>query len=128
MATSRKAFEIRAGWDGEAGVWWCSNDELPLTTEAPTFDQLVARVLEIAPGSRPKTAWRLRETRSSCTLLPSGVQAVPVVAARVFSCSATARPGSVDRRGRPVTIMSKGWPAGIHNLEDCGFGGADAIE
>ena len=30
-------------------MWWCSNDELPLTTEAPTFDQLVARVIEIAP-------------------------------------------------------------------------------
>lgn len=44
-----KTFEIRAEWDGEAGVWWCSNDELPLTTEAPSFERLVARVLEIAP-------------------------------------------------------------------------------
>src|SRR5207253_4993705 len=46
MAGSQKAFEIKAQWDGEAGVWWCSNDELPLTTEAPTFEELVARVLE----------------------------------------------------------------------------------
>ncbi|MGA7264842.1 MAG: DUF1902 domain-containing protein [Stellaceae bacterium] len=46
----RKSFEIRAEWDGEAGVWWCSNDELPLTTEAPTFEQLVSRVLDIAPS------------------------------------------------------------------------------
>jgi hypothetical protein len=45
----RKTFEIRAEWDSEAEVWWCSNDELPLTTEAPTFEQLVSRVLEIAP-------------------------------------------------------------------------------
>ena len=30
-------------------MWWCSNDELPLTTEAATFEQLVSRVLEIAP-------------------------------------------------------------------------------
>jgi uncharacterized protein DUF1902 len=30
-------------------VWWCSNDELPLTTEAPTFEQLISRVLEIIP-------------------------------------------------------------------------------
>ena len=44
-----RIFEIRAEWDAEAGVWWCSNDELPLTTEAPTFEQLVSRVLEIAP-------------------------------------------------------------------------------
>jgi hypothetical protein len=45
----RKSFEIRAEWDGEAGVWWCSNDELPLSTEAPAFEQPVSRVLEIAP-------------------------------------------------------------------------------
>jgi len=49
MPGSGRVFEIRAQWDGEAGVWWCSNDELPLTTEAPTFEQLVSRVLEIAP-------------------------------------------------------------------------------
>jgi hypothetical protein len=40
---------VNAKWDQEAGIWWCSNDELPVTTEAPTFDQLVARVMEIAP-------------------------------------------------------------------------------
>jgi hypothetical protein len=45
----RRSFEIRAEWDGEAGVWWCSNDELPLTTEAPTFEQLIFLVLKIAP-------------------------------------------------------------------------------
>jgi len=49
MADSRKVFEIKAQWDGEAAVWWCSNDELPLTTEAATFEKLVSRVLEIAP-------------------------------------------------------------------------------
>src|SRR5215831_17017629 len=32
-AQERKCFEVRAEWDDEAGVWWCSNDELPLTTE-----------------------------------------------------------------------------------------------
>jgi hypothetical protein len=44
--------EIRAEWDGEAGVWWCSNDGPPLTTEAPTFEGLVSRVLEIAGENR----------------------------------------------------------------------------
>jgi hypothetical protein len=48
MGILRKAFEITAQWDDEAGVWWCSNDE-PLTTEATTFEELVARALEIAP-------------------------------------------------------------------------------
>ena len=42
-------YTVKAEWDGEAGVWWCCNEELPLTTEAPTFDALVARVLEILP-------------------------------------------------------------------------------
>ena len=49
MPGSRRIFEVRARWDDEARVWWCSNDELPLTTEAPTFEELVARVLAIAP-------------------------------------------------------------------------------
>jgi hypothetical protein len=47
MTGSRKAYVIKAQWDGEAGVSWCSNDEVPLTTEAPTFEQLIQRVLEI---------------------------------------------------------------------------------
>ncbi len=49
MSASRRSFEIRAEWDNDGGVWWCSNDELPLTTEAATFEQLVSRVLEIVP-------------------------------------------------------------------------------
>ena len=42
-------FDIKAAWDSEAGVWWGLNDELPLTTEAPTLEDLLARVLKIAP-------------------------------------------------------------------------------
>jgi hypothetical protein len=42
-----KQFVVQASWDPEAAVWWGTNDELPLTTEAATFDQLVSRVLEI---------------------------------------------------------------------------------
>lgn len=44
-----KEFTIHAEFDQAAGVWWGSNDQLPLTTEAPTFDEFMARVLEIAP-------------------------------------------------------------------------------
>jgi hypothetical protein len=40
---------VIARWDSDASVWWSSCDAAPLTTEAPTFDALVARVLEIAP-------------------------------------------------------------------------------
>ena len=50
MKTSgKRVFEFTAQWDAEAEVWWCVNEELPAATEAPTFDELVARVMEIAP-------------------------------------------------------------------------------
>jgi hypothetical protein len=48
MAEWRRIFEIRAGWDSEAGVG-CSSDELPLSTQAPTFQQFVSHVFEIVP-------------------------------------------------------------------------------
>jgi len=44
-----KRFDVHAAWDQEAGIWWATSDSLPLTTEAASFDQLVERVLEIAP-------------------------------------------------------------------------------
>jgi hypothetical protein len=62
-----KSFEIRAEWDGEAGAWWCSNDELPLTTEALTFEELVSRVLEIAPEIAAENGLLRPATRSRCT-------------------------------------------------------------
>ena len=60
-----KIFEIRVEWDGEARVWWCSNDELPLTTEAPTFEQIVLRCNQmIRPiGARPRAKVRYRAGR-----------------------------------------------------------------
>lgn len=44
-----KQFTVHAEFDSEARVWWASNKDLPLTTEAPTLDALMARVTEIAP-------------------------------------------------------------------------------
>jgi hypothetical protein len=82
----RKTFEIRAEWDGEAGVWWCLDNELPLSTEAPTFEQLVARVLEIAPeiaaenglaARRRDRGERHRGTRTICIGGGRGVNARP---------------------------------------------------
>lgn len=35
--------------DPEARLWSAINDELPVATEAPTLDDLIARVWEIAP-------------------------------------------------------------------------------
>lgn len=83
MATLQEQwhFEIRAEWDGEAGVWWCSNDELPLTTEAPTFEQLVSRVLEIAPEIAAENELAAPGDEIEVHLIAERVQYVPVVAA-----------------------------------------------
>ena len=76
-----KIFEIRAEWDGEAEVWWCSNEELPLTTEAPTFEQLVARVLEIAPEIAAENGLAAPGGQIEVHVMAERVQSVPVVAA-----------------------------------------------
>jgi hypothetical protein len=81
MAILRKAFEITAQWDDEARVWWCSNDELPLTTEAPTFEQLVARVLKIAPEIVAVSGLAAPGDEIELHVLAERVQSVPVVAA-----------------------------------------------
>jgi Domain of unknown function (DUF1902) len=77
----QKKFEIRAEWDGEAGMWWCSNDELPLTTEAPTFEQLVSRVLEIAPEIAAENGLAAPGDEIEVHVIAERVQSVPVVAA-----------------------------------------------
>jgi uncharacterized protein DUF1902 len=77
----RKSFEIRAEWDGEAGVWWCSNDELPLSTEAPTFELLVARVLEIAPEIAAENGLAAPGDEIEVHVIAERVQSVPVMAA-----------------------------------------------
>ena len=81
MAPSRKVFEIRAEWDGDAGVWWCSNDELPLATEAPSFEELVARVLQIAPEIAAENGLAKPGEEIELRVIAERVQSVPVVAA-----------------------------------------------
>jgi hypothetical protein len=44
-----RQFIVIAAWDEGARVWYGRNDEIPLATEAPTFDELIARVMAIAP-------------------------------------------------------------------------------
>ncbi len=77
----RKAFEITAQWDDEAGVWWCWNDQLPLTTEAPTFEELVARALEIAPEIAIENGLAAPGDEIELQVVAKRVQSVPVVAA-----------------------------------------------
>jgi hypothetical protein len=76
-----RVYTVKAEWDGEAGVWWCSNDELPLTTEAPTFDALVARVLEIAPEIAAENGLAAPGEEIEVHVVAERVHSVPVVAA-----------------------------------------------
>ena len=80
MAILCKAFEITAQWDAESGVWWCSNDELPMTTEAPTFEELVARVFEIAPEIAAENGLAAPGEEIELHIVAERVQSVPVVA------------------------------------------------
>lgn len=81
MPAPRKVFRIGAQWDGEVGVWWCSNDELPLTTEGPTFEQLVSRVLEIAPEIAAENGLAAQGDEIEVHVFAERVQSVLVVAA-----------------------------------------------
>ncbi len=81
MAGASQVYEIRAQWDAEAGVWWCSNDELPLTTKAPTFDELVARVLAIAPEIAAENGLAAPGDEIELHVVAERVQSVPVIAA-----------------------------------------------
>jgi uncharacterized protein DUF1902 len=78
----RKSFEIRAEWDGEAEVWWCSNDELPLTTEASTFVELISRVLEVAPWIAAENGLVTRNDEIELHVVTQRVQSVPVASSK----------------------------------------------
>ena len=44
------SFRVTAQWDGEAGVWVATSDDIiGLVTEAQTLDALYRRVLDVAP-------------------------------------------------------------------------------
>lgn len=104
MAASRKAYEIRTQWDGEAGVWWCSNDELPLTTEAPTFEQLVARVLEIVPEIAAENGLAAPGDEIELHAVAERAQSVPVVPPAADTMTAMITPNAA----RAVVIIR--WP------------------
>jgi hypothetical protein len=76
----RRTFEIRAEWDGEAGVWWCANDELPLATEAPTLEQLCSRVVEIAPEIAAENGLVAPGDEIELRVIAERVESVAVVA------------------------------------------------
>jgi len=43
-------YSVRAEWDGEAGVWVASSDDVPgLATGADTFEELVEKLKVVIP-------------------------------------------------------------------------------
>lgn len=45
-----KKFLVTAQWDSDAGVWVATSDDIPgLVTEAKSLDDLLERVLAVAP-------------------------------------------------------------------------------
>jgi hypothetical protein len=47
---TERAYTVRAEWDGEAGVWIATSDDVPgLCCEAVTFDELVDVVVALVP-------------------------------------------------------------------------------
>ena len=79
-ASTIRRFGFAAQWDTEAGVWWCSNDELPVSTEAPTFDELVTRVMEIAPEIAIANGFAHPGDEIEIRIVAERVQSVPVSA------------------------------------------------
>jgi uncharacterized protein DUF1902 len=73
-----RSFEVTAKWDAEAGVWWCSNDELPLTTEASSFEELISRVLEVAPRIAAENGLATLDDEIELHVIARRVQHVPV--------------------------------------------------
>jgi predicted RNase H-like HicB family nuclease len=68
-------YNVRAEWDGEAGVWVASSDDVPgLATGADTFEELIEKLKVVIP-----------ELLEENGLLPSDGEDVPfaVVAERV---------------------------------------------
>src|ERR1700730_7154859 len=70
----------RATGTPSPGVWWCSNDELPVTTEEHTFEELVARVLEIAPEIAAENGLAAPGDEIELHIVAERVPSVPVVA------------------------------------------------
>lgn len=47
---AHKVYSVKADWDGDAGVWVATSDEVPgLATEAGTFDGLVEKLRVMIP-------------------------------------------------------------------------------
>ncbi|SMC84805.1 protein of unknown function [Fulvimarina manganoxydans] len=65
-----KKFMVTALWDDEASIWVATSEDIPgLVTEAATLDDLLRRVLAIAPELLADNAHLMDEVQSPGDLL-----------------------------------------------------------
>jgi hypothetical protein len=58
-------FKISAAWDADAGVWAGHCDDIPAAADAPTLDELLAKIAAMTldllpdnfPGAAPKSVF-----------------------------------------------------------------------
>jgi hypothetical protein len=57
MMSKRVIFTISAAWDDEASVWSGHCDDIPAAADAPTLDELLAKIsamaLDLLPDNHP---------------------------------------------------------------------------
>ncbi len=72
---SMRKYLVTAQWDEEAGVWVATSDDIPgLVSEAKTIDDLVKRVVAVAPELLEDNAHLLNKKDEMSDLLEVCVQ------------------------------------------------------
>lgn len=70
-----KKLLVIAQWDDEAGVWVATSEDIPgLVTEAASLDELLTRVLAVAPELLEDNAHLMEEGRQPGDLIGLSIQ------------------------------------------------------
>jgi Domain of unknown function (DUF1902) len=77
-------FTISAAWDDEASVWSGHCDDIPAAADAPTLDELLAKIsamaLDLLPDNHPDVVvvvpadHRIARSRADCRLNGSAIR------------------------------------------------------
>ena len=101
-------FTISAAWDDEASVWTGHCDDIPAAADAPTLDELLAKISAMAldplPDNHPEINPRLCSCRSRRSAKPS--------APRLGSVRKYAHP---NVRSYSNTALSSTWAPAAHS-------------
>lgn len=126
-------FTISAAWDSEASVWSGHCDDIPAAADAPTLDELLAKIsamaLDLLPDNHPDVApdqlflqiTALREAEPvTGRMAPQFDRALrDLLRAAVSEDAPTYKNGQISRPGRPKIFsastrraLSSPWPPG----------------